>query len=970
MRVAAFPADAPFLPALAQAWLAAPGDPTEGLLILPSRRSARALAGAFLQANQSKALLLPRIIALGAVDEAGLTITDQLSLPPAVSALTRQAMLARLILARNGKNGAPSKISSAWNLAADLAALLDEADLAEINLADALPGLVDGELASHWQTTLEFLNIVTHAWPAILLEIGMINPIQRQNLLMDAQNAAWQRTPPRMKIWLVTRAANPALQRLAKTIAALPGGAIICPGYDTDMATAGWEAVDDTHPQKSIASLLVALGVRHEEIQIWPSAVSKVPAGRQALLSKAMLPAPCLTEWQNPDTAKPEGMLKLVTRDEHEEARAIAMALRDAMEQTELTAALITPDRNLAQRVAANLRRFGIIADDSAGEALADTPPAIFLRLLARAVADDFAPLPLLALLKHPLTANRQAPEICRENARQLEISALRGPRPGAGFDGIKFRLKDEKFLTERAFVERLEYNLAPVINLPLVNNPAKALSALIKTAENLAASDVEEGVSRLWTGEAGAALSTLLSEILTAIATLPDIPPAELSNLLDAILMGHVVRRPRTKDGHPRVAIWGIQEANLQSVDFAVLAGLVENVWPGIAEPGPWMSRPMRNKAGLPAVEQEIGLSANDFFSLCSQTPTVILSVPKRRERAPAVPARWITRLDALLRGSASPMPLHDAANWAAQVDMPQQRILRPRPTPKPPAEKRPTKLSITDIATLITDPYSIYINKILRIRKLNELDEESDAGLFGNIVHDGLEVFFGSDPDFQSPDAAQKLNTALQLAMRAGRPRPALEHWWAARLQRIANWVIATELERRTKWGAPLRLALELDAEMNIPPNFILSGRADRIETRQDGSIFILDYKTGTAPDGKKLQSGAAPQLPLEAVMAESGSFGADYHGIVTELGVWKLSGRRVEGEDKALIRDPDILRDIIDQAGKKIPILFQKFAKQSTPYLAMPHPDRILGHDNFQNISRRSEWINDEPANDIDA
>lgn len=963
MRVAAFPADAPFLPALARAWLAAPGDSTEGLLILPSRRSARALAGAFLQANQSKALLLPRIIALGAVDEAGLTITEQLNLPPAVPALTRQTMLAKLILARHGKNGAPTKISSAWSLAADLAALLDEADLAEINLADTLPHLVGGELASHWQTTLEFLNIVTHAWPAILNEMGMINPVHRQNLLMDAQNAAWQRTPPHAKIWLVARAANPALQRLAKTIAELPAGAIICPGYDTNMATAGWEAVGDTHPQKSIAALLISLGVRQEEIQIWPSIASKVPAGRSALISKALLPASCLPDWQTPDTAKPDGLYKLVTRDEHEESRAIALALRDAMEQPDLTAALITPDRNLAQRVTANLRRFGIIADDSAGETLADTPPATFLRLLARAVADDFAPLPLLALLKHPLTANQQAPEICRENARQLEIAALRGPRPGAGFDGIKFRLQGEKHKTERDFLERLELNLAPVINLPLANNPAEALRALIETAENLATSDVETGASRLWTGEAGQGLSELLIEIFNAVAPLPDIPPDELGKFLDVILLGHVVRRPRTKDGHPRVAIWGIQEANLQSVDLAVLAGLVEGVWPSIAEPGPWMSRPMRSKAGLPAAEQEIGLSANDFFSLCCQTPTVILSVPKRRERAPAVPARWITRLDALLHGIASPMTLHDAAGWAAQIDMPEERLLRPRPRPKPPAEKRPTKLSITDIATLITDPYSIYIGKILRIKQLDELDEESDAGLFGNIVHDGLEEFFSTNPDFLSPDAPRQLNSALQIAMRAGRPRPALEHWWAARLQRIAHWVVETELERRLKWGAPSHLALEIEAELNIPPNFTLTGRADRIERRADGSVFILDYKTGTAPDGKKLQSGAAPQLPLEAVMAEAGAFGPDFLGIVTELAVWKLSGRRVEGEDKALIRDPELLRAIIEQADKKLPVLFKKFAKQSTPYLAMPHPDRVLGHDNFQDISRRSEWINDE-------
>jgi ATP-dependent helicase/nuclease subunit B len=948
--------------------LAAPGEPSEGILILPNRRSARAVAGAFLQANNGKALLLPRIIAVGAIDEAGLAVNQNLRLQPAVPPITRQALLSKLILARNGKNGAPTKLGLAWRLAADLAALLDEADRVEINLGDALRHLVTGDLASHWQITLEFLEIVTDAWPAILDELGMLNPVNRQNLLINAQSESWIRSPPKTKIWMVARDASPALQRLAKTIATLRQGAVILPGYDHIMSEVAWNSIEDTHPQKSIDILLSALGARHDEIEIWPAAESKVPAGRVSLTSMALLPASCLGEWQGSTISPTDGICKLVPRDEHEEAVAIAMALREALEIPDQSAALITPDRGLALRVRAHLHRFGIIADDSGGETLAETPPAIFLRLLARAASEAFSPLPLLSLLKHPLMANGEPSEICREHARVLEISALRGPRPAPGLSGIKFKLDQVDDKSSAVFVDRLEVNLKPIISLSISVNPAEALHALIMTSENLCASATEAGASRLWRDEAGAALSELLESILPAVEDLPDIALPELCPFLDSILAEHVVRRPRTKDGHPRVAIWGIQEASLQTVDVVVLGGLVEGVWPDTADPGPWMSRPMRKKAGLASAERKIGNAANDFFSLCCQTPVIVFAAAKRRGRAPTVPARWLTRLDALLNGRQMRLATHEAASWAAQIDHAKDRLLRPKPTPRPPAIFRPTKFSITDIATLINDPYAIYLTKILRFQKLKDLDEESDSGLFGNIVHAGLATFFSAEPDIRSKQATEQLILALRRAMRAERPRAGLENWWDARLQRIAKWVIVSERERRDKYGDPASLALERRGILSIADKFTLIGRADRIERRTDKSIMIMDYKTGTAPDAKTLRSGTAPQLPLEAMMAEAGAFGESFTGQVTELAVWKLAGGRIEGKDIVLAQNPEDLQSIICQAAEKLPVLLDKFANPRIPYLARPHPDRSIGLDIFQGISRISEWLDENETNEI--
>jgi ATP-dependent helicase/nuclease subunit B len=953
LKLAAFPPDIPFLPALAKAWLAGSDDQGDGLILLPNRRAARALAGAFLQANGGRALLLPRIIAPGAIDEAGLSLAGVLDLPPAIAPVQLQAVLARLILARAGAEGAPQTLHAAWLLAADLARLLDEADAAEIDLATALPGIVSGELAAHWQTTLKFLEIVTKQWPEILAAMGALNPVARRNRLLDAQNAAWTANPPAHRIWLVAREADPATARLARTIAGLPQGCVWLPGYDDALDEAAWDALEDSHAQSGIAALLGAMGARREEI-----ALTRQPSARAALLSRALLPAACLADWQNAAELDTTGLYRLAAKDEQEDATAIAMILRDALETPGTTAALVTPDRGLAVRVAAALKRFGITADDSAGEPLVDTPPAVFLRLLARAVGAKFSPLPLLALLKHPLAAGGIPPENFRDSARRLERAALRGPRPPAGFAGIRFRLAADKHQSTIDFLTRLEQWLAPVTGLPEAINPAAALRALILAGEALAATADETGPERLWSGEAGTGASDVLAEALTVLEDMPDMPAKQISDLLDALLAGHVIRRPRTRDGHPRIAIWGIQEAALQAVDVVVLAGLNEGVWPAAAEPGPWLSRPMRAQAGLPSPEQQIGLAAHDFFSLACACRTVILAAPVRRDRAPAVPARWITRLEALLAGAQKNLPVHPAASWAAQLDTPVARQFRPRPKPCPPAAARPDTLSISDIGTLIADPYAIYARKILNIRELGPLDEESDASQFGDIVHAGLAAFFSVTQDFGAPDAAQKLDAKLQAAMMEQRPRAGLAAWWSARLTRIAAWIVAAEQERR---GAkrPVHMALEIDAKLPVPGGFTLKGRADRIERRADGSVFIADYKTGNPPAQKAVQTGAAPQLPLEAVMAEAGAFGPDFFAPVTELAFVKLSGRHDPGEEKPLFPKPDQLRAMIDKAAAELPALFAKFGDPATPYLARPHPDRKTFADTYAGISRRAEW-----------
>jgi ATP-dependent helicase/nuclease subunit B len=971
MNLVSIPADAPFLDTLAARWLAQAGELTaRGLILLPTRRAARALAEAFLRQSGGRPLLLPRITALGALDEAPLTLAGALDLPQAVEPAERLAVLSRLILALPEESGGARSADRAWMLAQELALLMDEAERSELDLAEALPRAAAVEHAAHWQITLDFLGIVTRAWPAWLAEQGLMNPASRQIRLLRAQALAWQLQAPDEPVWVAgTTGGVPAVAGLLRCVAGLPNGLVVLPGLDFGLDEAVWDKLDEAHPQAGLQRLLHGLGAARGDVEPWAR-----PGGRVTLLSRALLPAEALREWRQndaPDThiLDTGGLRRLEAADPQEEAVAIALILRGALERPGARAALVTPDRALAGRVAAELLRWGVIADDSAGEPLIQTPPAVFLRLLAAAVAGGLAPVQLLALLGHPFAAAGLSPLACRQAARLLEIDCLRGPRPPAGLTGLRHAAA-EAAPAATALLDRLETCLAPLLRIAagMVVAPSEALAALIEAAEALATTDAVSGPGRLWALEEGEALAAHLTRALAALRHLPDQPPACLPGLLDALLEGEVVRSRRALRGrdnaseHPRVFIWGLLEARLQAVDVVVLGGLTEGVWPPATDPGPWLSRPMRAQAGLPSPEERIGQAAHDFVMACCAAPDAILSCPRRRDGAPAVPSRWLARIDALLAGRQRRLDRHQAAGWARLLDQPAgpPRPASP-PRPLPAVALRPRKLSVTEIQTWLEDPYAIYARHVLKLRKLKPLEEETDAADYGSLVHDGIRLFLARAGHRWPADARTLLCEAMDRALQEARLRPALTAWWRPRLRRIADWVAEQETLRRSR-VAPVAIAGEVQGEwsLEVPGGFLLRGRADRIEKRPDGSLAILDYKTGAPPSQEAVRAGFAPQLPLEAAMAAAGGFGAELRGQAGELTYWHLTGGFEPGEERSMLKaDADAIADATATARQALIDLIAAYDDENRPYLSQPHPGRLPRFSDYATLARVAEW-----------
>ena len=965
------PSELPFLDRLVAGILPrAAGDPlalTRTTVFLPTRRAARSLSEAFLRASAGRALLLPRLVSVSDVDAEEWALADDgsIEIPPALPTLERQLRLAQLILKwSEGAGSGRLTPGQAAPLARALADFLDAVETARADIG-ALAQLAPERFAAHWQEVLQFLGIVTEHWPAILAELGALDPAQRRNRVVAARIAAWAKAPPADPVIAAGLSGGiPAVSDLIGAIAGLPQGAVVLAGLDLDSPGMAAIAADPTHPQHLHAGLMARLGLTPERIPPWPGCGAHKPSPRRALIRAALAPAAETDRWAGAAVvgrAATENLRRLDCAGAQEEAEVIALLMREALEVEGQTAALVTPDRALARRVAAELKRWNIEIDDSAGVPLGETPPAVFLRLILDAATAALAPLPLLSLLKHPLAAGGRAPERFRAAVRRLEAMCLRGQRPPPGIEGLRGCLPvAEPELA--ALLAELDTVLGPLIARLGAGEATVTdlVAAHVAGAEQLARSRDESGAERMWRDAAGETATQFISALNAAAASFPAIAGADYPALFEALMAGTVVR-PRY-GLHPRLAIWGLLEARLQRADVMILGGLNEGVWPPQTEGDAFLSRPMRRAFGLPPLEERVGIAAHDFAQGLA-APVVWLTRAARVEGAPTVPSRWLMRLETVLRAGGiarEPEAGSEPLQWRHMLDTPPRGEWRRAspPRPRPPVAVRPRRLSVTQVETLIRDPYAIYARYILRLRPLDPIDEAPDAAARGSFIHAALEAFLKAHPHALPRDAERRLLAIGAAHFAPWQDRPGLRAFWWPRFERIARWFVEAEAARRhglAQICSEISGSLELAAPAGP---FTLVAKADRIDRFYDGSLAILDYKTGSLPRVSDWDLGYAPQLPLEAAMAESGAF-EGLAGTVGTLELWRLSGGDPPGEIRSLGKTPAQLRTLIDGALPGLLKLIARYDDPATPYAAVPRREFAPRYNDYAHLARIKEW-----------
>lgn len=975
LSVFTIPAHRAFADALAAGLLALHGrEKTQlarGIVLVPNARAARAIQDAFVR-RAGGGLLLPRLVPIGdpELDERLSGALEPLdgseAIPPAIGAADRLMLLARLIQQQRDMDAA-----EALRLAENLARTLDQLLIEEVDparLADFAADLPD--LSLHWQKSLDQLQLILSGWPELLAERGAIDLADRRNRLLTALARRWrERPPPGFVCAAGINLTAPAVARLLRVAATMPKGLVVLPALDLDLPEAQWRALGphepdetsgrrrpslETHPQFHLKQLLDRMSVGRGEVRRWRWGGGRDSAAvRSRAIAHVMAPAQFTDRWQTlpPAERRLSGVRALELADPAEEAQAIALALREALEEPGRTAALMTPDRALARRVSAHLKRWGIEADDSAGRPLSQTPPGTLILALAAAAAERFAPVPLLALLKHPLVMAGGHRRSWLDGARLLDLS-LRGPRPPAGLGGIATHLADRSGRDGAVRAQAAPWwNQAAALLRPLeaAFEQGDGLQAMIASLREAASA---LGGDALWSGPAGRAAAELFAAQEAAAGEGPRLTSAvSLPDLLERLMARESVRPPFGQ--HPRIFIWGLIEARLQHADLMILGGLNEGSWPALPAPDPWLAPRLRGELGLPSLERRIGLSAHDFATALGARQ-VLVTRARRDARAPAIASRFWLRLEALTGGITRAPRLR---KWAREMDAPDgpPRPAR-RPAPAPPAAARPRTISVTEVDRLKADPYAFYARKLLGLSLLDPVDADPSAAWRGSAVHAVLEAWMKED----DCDPA-RLRPRAEALLAGASAHPLMRALWQPRLVEAIDFIAAEVEKNRGEGRRPLKAEAWGDTEIG---GVKLGGKADRIDRCADGGLAIVDYKTGSPPSGKAVAGGFSLQLGLLGLIAERGGF-AGVEGAASCFEYWSLArkagklgyvaspvgGRK--GLDAAEFTTL-AARNFIDAA--------EKWLTGAEPFTAKLHPE-YAPYAEYDQLMRLDEWYGRE-------
>ncbi|MGX9178933.1 double-strand break repair protein AddB [Mesorhizobium sp. BHbdii] len=1029
-RVFSIPPGAPFLPTLAEALLSGrlvpgfrfDGDPlalADATIYVPTRRAARALRGVFVDRLGSRSAILPVIRPLGEFDEDEAAFEADASaaidLAPPIAAIERLLLLAPLVRAWKRRLPAhvaalfdeeivvPASAADAIWLARDLARLMDEIETEGTDWTK-LADLVTGNLAGWWQVTLDFLSIVTENWPNLLEERNRSNPAAHRNALIRLEAARLKRNPPAGPVIAAGSTGSiPATAELLAVIAGLPSGAVVLPGLDLMLDEPSFAAIAAPgarpallgHPQYGLAKLIGKIGVLRGDVG--EIAVAERPlALRAALVGEALRPAETTELWAETRARFTAGGITEAFADvtlleaagERDEAVAIAVSLKRAVEQPGQRAALVTGDRALARRVSVELLRFGVVADDSGGTPLINTPAAGLLRLALQAAFRPGDPVALLSLLKHPLLGLGLKRTSVRHAAEIVELVALRGGtgRPDVASLPVLFearltglgstrppfwfsRLTVRNIERARELLVRLADALAPLTAFrsqaeadlaELTRASVVALESLGRTADG--------SLSELYAGDAGEKFAELLRGLIAASASL-SFAADEWPDVMEALIAPETVKPAQGTDRN--IAIWGALEGRLQSVDTLVVGGLNEGVWPRKPESDRFMSRLMKTGIDLEPPERRIGLAAHDF-QMAMGVKKVVLARSARSGDAPAVPSRWLQRLltfigkdhAAVLRRRGD-----EFLSWARALDAGERRDFAPRPQPKPPQAVRPQHFSVTEIETLRRDPYAIYARRILGLMPLDPVIRDPGAAERGTLFHAILHLFSRTVADPLVPEALAGLIAAGRACFAEAALPPDVEAVWWPRFEKLAAGII--EWERGRAFAVTMRHAEVRAEKTGVGQSGVtLSGYADRVDLLAGGMADILDYKTGSSPSKAQAHTLLSPQLALEGALLRRSAFKGLGAREPSQLAFIRLKPNGEVFEESILEynRKPRTAADLAEEAWARLEKLLIHYADPTTGYLSRALPFREGETDgDYDHLARVLEWSAGGDADD---
>ena len=939
-------------------------------ILLPTRRATRVFAEILLRKSGSGAMLLPRVRPIGDLEE------DLLAEDMAADGLQEPMLpLANLLeLVNLAKRWAGANLhvpfaaeilaspTQALALAQSLVEFITtvETQGCDITRLEALYGV---ELAAHRETVIGLLQLVMRELPAIQHAEAKTSAAVRRNALIRAEAERISKDHTGPIIAAGSTGTIPATRALLKAIASHDEGAVILPGLDLTLDDASWNAIAPEHPQYAMKLLVEELGVARKGVT--PLGPENGP--RSLFLSELFRPTETAACWhevlpgvKTEIEAALAGLAVITAENRHREARAIALILRETLATPGKTAALVTPDRDLALRVSHELLRWKIDIADSAGQKLAGTGLGAALGLLLEAIQDGFSPQSLMAFLRHP-AVNFGKPGADHQKALSgFEVAVLRGP----AFSNLTWSSQLAR-MREGLATETHPHPLVATLNetdwtaIAEVAAKADALVAGFHSAEPGLARQIAniENAFALALGEAALQqpdIARFFDDVKSQSHRAAAAPPAECAEIMQAALAD--ITLPSRQDSHPRIVILGTLEARLMPADVVILGGLNEGVWPQQADTGPWLNRTMRQALGLPQPERDIGLAAHDFEQGLASAK-VYLTSSRRTAEGPAQASRWLLRLQTVLAAAGLKLDSTEAQRilrFAAVLDQADdgQKPVQ-APSFAPPVASRPTRFSVTDVEKLIRNPYAIYARKVLKLEPLKAFAEAPANALRGQIFHQAIGEW--------NKAQAQGLEALLAEGEKAfaslGNEARERKFWWP-HFRRLAQYLAQLEQDQ---FASRLRIHAEASGRHEFEVDGIahmLTARADRIDVLENGSFRLIDYKSGGVPSKKQVTSGLSPQLTLEAHLLLAKGFALAPNRTDSALYVAIGSGRQGLKVRPAVEEDKDV-NSVAQSHFSNLCRLLGLYRNPEQAYL--PRLREISDEDvaEYDHLSRYLEW-----------
>ena len=765
------------------------------------------------------------------------------------------------------------KISAITELAEYLADFLYKAEGYQVNLENFLE-IINLDLSLHKQELLDILAKFIKIWK----QNYSLTKAGYNNLLIEE----FSKNLNNKHLIIAGINSNlPCITNLIAKAADFDNTNIVLYGLDARLSQDDWANIDITHPQYNFKNLFKILNIKHQSKDFIDD----------ELISNALKPSKSCNNWHNLKI-KDDHISYINCSDPHNEAQTIIALIKKNPDKKTL---IITQDDDLMVKIMHHLQVNQINANIIRDHPLKQTKTGIWLDLCLNFILDKYSLISGLALLKHPFSA------ISEETLLQLESL-----------------LRDKNFKSNNIFDANIDGEFLiklkeSSINFEKFSSFKNFLSAHIKFAEEFSSGDI-------WDGDE---LKKHLDQILEHYNAIERISLNDYLSVFNHLLKSAYFRYPITIDS--LVTLAKPIDARLHNADLVILAGLNEGIWPKKTNIDPCFNNNLLAKIGLPQLEQSIGEEAYDFQCF-SSAKEVILTRSERIDGVVTIPSRWLLRIITLSGKKATHFSLEKNIN---------DSLLNNSGSATPPLEYRPTKLSVTQIDKLIFNPYHIYVDLILGLKKTNPLIKELSALDFGNFVHKALEIYHYKNISLL--EAGEAALNELRIY------NPQIKLLWWPRFIRIAKWFEINE-------DKSVKAYLEDSGMMKIGLSFVITAKADRIEV-SNNFANIIDYKTGKLASAKSIYSGKTLQLLLEALIASNGGFHcqAKKPYQINSLKYIQLSG----GEEPAQILEIDLQKPILEETKLYTHKLIAEYQNPQTPYYYTKK--KLLGYCSYAHLSR---------------